>query len=123
MLDTLDIASQMIGKPVSSNHLIQWIQETTNWRQVEKDIDKSIQNSTLYLSNSKGKWKGKGKATGKKEAKGSSNGLHCNNYGHNNHIKRDCYREGGDKAGQAPWDKAKKIAQANMAEKADDENL
>ncbi len=120
-LDTLDIASQMIGKPVSSSLLIQRIQETADRRQVEKDIDESIQNSALFSSNSKGKGKGKGKATGKKEEKGSNNGLHCNNCSRNNHVERDCYREGGGKAGQAPWDKAKKTTQANAAEKADDE--
>ncbi|KAK0471155.1 hypothetical protein IW261DRAFT_1612262 [Armillaria novae-zelandiae] len=93
------------------------IQETADQRQVEKDVDESIQNSALFSSSSKGK----GKATGKNQARGSNNGLHCNNCGRNNHIERDCYREGGGKAGQAPWDKAKKTAQANTAEKADDE--
>ncbi|KAK0235545.1 hypothetical protein EDD85DRAFT_955102 [Armillaria nabsnona] len=120
-LDTLDIASQMIGKPVSSSLLIQRIQETANQRQVKKDIDESIQNSALFSSNSKGKGKGKGKATRKKEAKVSNNGLHCNNCGCNNHVERDCYREGEGKAGQAPWDKAKKTTQANVAEKASNE--
>ncbi|KIL66130.1 hypothetical protein M378DRAFT_75683, partial [Amanita muscaria Koide BX008] len=50
----------------------------------------------------------------------------CSNCKRSGHTKEDCYRKGGGKEGQAPWDKRKKEeANANAAstEDADSEDV
>lgn len=116
VLKTLSTASKVFKKPVTSAVLIQEVLEAADEMKVEKNIDEGVQNSALAASARAARDKGKGNGKGKGRSMKDKKKKHCTNCGMDNHVIDDCYREGGGKEGQAPWDLKKKNGEsANVA--------
>ena len=107
LLQTLSATARVNKKILTSDEIIAAIHEEADEQKVHKEADKAAENAAMIAAHSK-------KRDEKKKVK-------CANCKRTGHKKEDCYRKGGGKEGQAPWEKKTKDsdAKANAAESTD----
>ena len=104
LLQTLSATAHVNKKTLTSDEIIAAIHEEADEQKVHKEADKAAENAAMIAAQSK-------RQDDKKRVK-------CVNCKRTGHKKEDCYRKGGGKEGQAPWEKKTKDgnAKANAAE-------
>jgi hypothetical protein len=101
LLQTLSATARVNSKVLTSSQIIAAIHEEADEAKVQKEADKAAENAAMIAAHIK-----------KVEEKRKKKCINCKRPGH---TKEDCFRPGGGKEGQAPWDKKKPTAKANIA--------
>src|SRR6266550_3277062 len=106
LLQTLSAAARINNKTLTSDQIITSVHKEADELVVQKEADKAAENAAMIAAYAK-----------KKE---QSQKKKCSNCKKTGHMKEECFRKGGGKEGQAPWDKKKKDeAKANAASTED----
>ena len=107
-ISAVSTTSSVLGSHLSADNLMLTITEEYERRNLKNKSGKKDENVALYSNDSE---------KGKKGGSSSKKDVECYNCRKKGHLKKDCWAEGGGKAGQGPKQKGKGKGKGNEKDK------